>query len=68
MASVSLSMATTDGKLIPTNRAQLGSILEKGASQAEPPSHILDAYIVIDGMMLVQVIGKPIGAQTFGLD
>ncbi len=60
---VPLSIATTNGDLRPTNKAQLCAILEKNATQLDPPRMSEPTCTIIDRMMLVQTIGKPAGAR-----
>lgn len=65
---VPLSLATTAGKLRVTNKSQLGCLLQEGESVSVNtlPASPLHTCTIIDAMALVQAIGKPAGAQTFG--
>ena len=66
LSSVPLALACVDGTLRQTNKAQLASILKDGVTQ--PTLNVTDTptCTIIDGMALVQAIGKPPNATTFG--
>ncbi|XP_043223670.1 uncharacterized protein LOC122382435 [Amphibalanus amphitrite] len=66
LTSVPSSIALADGTLRTGQKSQLVTCLTKGV---ECPSAIRDQQhtgVVIDAMGLVQAIGKPPGAKTFG--
>ena len=63
---VPLALADTVGNLRPTNKAALGKILERGVSAEVLPVSALKTCSIIDGQTLVQAIGKPYGAKSFG--
>ena len=64
---VPMALANTDGTLRPANKAQLLPILQQGEVTFEsfPPSQS-PTCVVIDGMALVQALGKPKDSKTFG--
>ncbi|CAM1319292.1 Uncharacterised protein g7165 [Pycnogonum litorale] len=65
--AVPLSLCTSDGKLRKAEKSQLMNILSKDASQPDLPiSDIVKTCTIIDGMAVVQSIGKPTAAVTFG--
>ncbi len=66
LSPVPMSLASTDGNLHKTDKAQLRHILEDGLGLAQPPKTSTPICIVIDAMAVVQAIGKPIDASTFG--
>ena len=66
LTNVPLSLADTAGNLRPTNKAALGKILENGVSVEVLPESSLKTCFIIDGQALVQAIGKPFGAKSFG--
>ena len=66
LASAPLSLASFDGNLCPTDKAALSHILTDSFIHAELPSTFTNTSIVIDGMALMQAIGKPTTAKTFG--
>ena len=55
-----------NGNLRPTDKAALSHILTDSFIHPELPSVFTNTSIVIDGMALVQAIGKPTTAKTFG--
>lgn len=66
LSPVPLSLATINGKLRPTNKADLASILTKGSSYNQLPVSSTETCTIIDGMAAVQAMGNRIGAKTFG--
>jgi len=67
LSPVPLSLADLSGQLRSTNKAALGQILQEKITTLEklPPTD-LRTCAIIDGQALVQALGKPAGAQTFG--
>lgn len=67
LSPVPLSLSDTSGALRPTNKAALGSILQtKTTVEKQLPPTNLKTCVIIDGQALVQAIGKPPNAQSFG--
>jgi hypothetical protein len=67
LTPVPLSLGNPDGTLRKADKAVLGSILDDGHSVPELPEPCdLPTCCIIDGMALVQSIGKPQGSTTFG--
>ena len=66
LSPVPLSLATTDGNLRLANKSQLGQILVKDVVKSTIPSSTLKTCTIIDGMSLVQAIGKPKDSDKFG--
>jgi len=61
-----LSLTTSDGRLR-ANKSQLIEILAHGVIQKDlPVTPDLNTCTIIDGMALVQALGKPAGLRTFG--
>ena len=67
LSPVPLSLADLSGQLHSTNKAALGQILQEKVTAPEklPPTD-LKKCAIIDGQALVQALGKPVGAKTFG--
>ena len=61
-----LALADTAGNLCPTNKAALGKILEQRVTAEVIPVSALKTCSITDGQTLVQAIGKPSGAKSFG--
>ena len=62
-----LSLTTADGRLRKANKSQLIEIIAHGVIQKGlPATPYLKTCTIIDGMALVQALGKPSGLQTFG--
>ena len=68
LSPVPLALATTDGNLRSTNKAQLTHIIEKGNTNSGLPMCYLHVQVctILDGMALVHVIGKPAECKHFG--
>lgn len=66
MSSVPLALASSNGNLRPTNKALLADILSRDAVKKEFPVEREKTCIIVDGMALVQAIGKPQDVSTFG--
>ena len=66
LSSVPLSLAKSDSSLHSTDKASLLHILEEGQVQNRPPKHDGKSCTIIDAMALVQAIGRPKEAKTFG--
>ena len=66
LCSMSLALATNDGCLRPANKAQLLSLLGEDVSHTNLPKSQASTCIIMDGMTMVQALGKPKGAETFG--
>lgn len=67
LCHVPLALANTDGTLRQTNKSQLLPLLEKdGVSQANAPASNTPTCTIVDGMALVQALGKPKDTKTFG--
>ena len=66
LASVPLSLASFDRNLRPTDKAVLSHILTDSLKHTELPPSSTRTSTLIDGMALVQAIGKPTTAKTFG--
>ena len=66
LSPVPLALADTAGRLRPTNKAELGKVLQEGVSFEALPETNLKTCTIIDGQALVQAIGKSAGAKTFG--
>lgn len=67
LSPVPLSLADLSGQLRSTNKAALGQILQEEITTLEKlPSTDLRTCAIIDGQALVQALGKPTGAKTFG--
>jgi len=60
------SLTTLDGQLRTTNKAALSHLLTDAHVLKELPTTDNTTCVVIDGMALVQAIGKPAKAKTFG--
>lgn len=64
---VPLALADTAGNLRSTQKAVLAQVLEEGVTYENlPPANGMPTCTIIDGQALVQAIGKPKGAKTFG--
>lgn len=68
MSPVPLALARTDGTLLPADKAPLLHILEENSTaDVLPPAQAgMRTATIIDGMALVQELGKPKDAHTFG--
>ena len=66
LCSVPLALATNDGCLRPANKAQMLPLLEEGVPHARLPKLQAPTCMIIDGMAMVQALGKPKGAKSFG--
>jgi len=65
LCAVPLSLATTDFALRSSNKAELASILEEGATVTGLDASNLSTCTIIDGMAMVRAMGKPPGLSTF---
>ena len=63
---VPLSFADTAGELHHSQKSALGQILEAGISVETLPVSDVNTCTILDGQALVQAIGKPKSAKTFG--
>ena len=64
---VPVALANTDGTPRATNKSQLIPILEQeDVTQPNMPTSLTPTCSIIDAMALVQALGKPKGAKTFG--
>jgi len=62
-----LSLTTSDGTLRKANKSQLIEIFAHGVIQKDlPVTPDVNTCTIIDGMALVQALGKPAGLRTFG--
>ena len=66
LSTVPLSLADTAGSLQPVNKAVLCKIFKEGVTTELLPATELKTCTIINGQALVQAIGKPAGAVTFG--
>jgi hypothetical protein len=67
LSPVPLSLANLNQKLrYPTNKADLGKILEQGLAQNQPPDNLDPTCTILDGMAIVQSLGNRSEAKTFG--
>lgn len=66
LAPVPMSLASLDGNLHKADKAPLRHILEDDLGLAQLPKTSRPTCVVIDAMAVVQAIGKPVGATTFG--
>ena len=67
LCHVPLALANTDGTLRASNKSQLFPLLEKGdVSMTRIPVSDTPTCIIVDGMALIQAMGKPKDAKTFG--
>ena len=70
ISPVPLSLAHPGGKLrTPINKSQLatiGGFIDQERTQSSLPSADLSTCVIIDGQALVQALGKPKKASTFG--
>lgn len=67
LSPVPLSLSDTSGVMRSTNKAVLGSILQATTTvEKQLPVANLKTCVIIDGQALVQAIGKPSNAKTFG--
>ena len=66
LCAVPLSLAKTDSVLRATNKADLATILQAGATETELRPSSMRTCTIIDGMALVRAMGKPQHASTFG--
>lgn len=63
------SLANTNGALRSGNKAVLSAILEGKNYHNQPPPlgiNVKPQCRIINGMILLQSIGKPVGSKTFG--
>ena len=68
LMSVPLSLANRDGSVRSGSKPALCDILTNGmACSKEVPKHEGRACLIIDGMAKAVALGKPVGAQTFGV-
>ena len=66
LSPVLLSLAEPSAKLRSANKAVLGLILQDvDVTDKLPPTH-LKTCAIIDGQALVQALGRPAGAKTYG--
>ncbi|CAG9760339.1 unnamed protein product [Ceutorhynchus assimilis] len=63
-----MSLAPTGILSTPSNKSNLGNIIEKFTSSCKdlPPGNSGETFHVFDGMALIQGLGKPTNARTFG--
>ena len=61
-----LVLADAAGNLCPTNKVALGKILEHGVNAEVFPVSALKTCSITNGQTLVQAIGNPSGAKSFG--
>ena len=61
-----MSLADTAGTLHHAQKSALGHILEEGISVETLPASDIKTCTILNGQALVQVIGKPKTATTFG--
>lgn len=66
LCGLPLALATNDDCLKPVNKAQLLPLLEEDVTQPSLPRSQAPTCIIIDGMAMVQTLGKPKGAESFG--
>lgn len=66
LSPVPLSLARTDGSLNPSDKSALMTILVGDKALTNLPATDRPTCVIIDAMALVQSIGKPHGASTFG--
>ena len=67
LCPVPLALANTDGTLRATNKSQLFPILEKGdVSMTSLPASDTPTCTIVDGMALIQAMGKAKEIKTFG--
>jgi len=59
LSPVPLSLANLNQKLrYPTNKADLGKILEQGLAQNQPPDNLDPTCTILDGMAIIQSLGN----------
>ncbi len=63
---VSVALATTNGKLLPTNKSVIADILTTDITTPAAVLPIGSSGLVIDGQALVIALGKPADVTTFG--